>query len=315
MQITIRKPDPALEYDALADLLSRVWRQKVTPQSLVEWDQDSIVTATMRRRMVALNEVEKVTGYSMVWRDPQTENGRYGLYVVVDPEQRRQGIGSRLYDEALAFAVAQGAVVLDSEVFDDDEIGLGFARRRGFTIRRHVFQSEIDLHTFDPQPFAGHVAQVEASGIRFFSLAEAGDTQEARRKLHAVNRRTSLDDPASTGSFSDFETFNNRLNNASWFLPQGQILAADGDDYIGLSAVGYFAADNSMYNLMTGVDRAYRGRGIALALKLKAIAFARAYGADTIRTSNDSENEPMLAINRKLGYKPLPGEYRLIKTV
>ncbi len=38
-----------------------------------------------------------------------------------------------------------------------------------------------------------------------------------------------------------------------------------------MAAVGYFASAQSMYNMITGVDRAYRGRGIALALKLLSI--------------------------------------------
>ena len=76
-----------------------------------------------------------------------------------------------------------------------------------------------------------------------------------------------------------------------------------------MAAVGYFAATNSMYNMVTGVDRAHRGRGVALAIKLLAIRCARRYGAVYIRTHNDSENAPMLAINRKLGYQPQPGLY------
>lgn len=64
-----------------------------------------------------------------------------------------------------------------------------------------------------------------------------------------------------------------------------------------------------MYNMITGVDRAHRGRGVALALKLLSIEYARRCGADYIRTHNDAENAPILAINRKLGYQPQPGLY------
>ena len=99
------------------------------------------------------------------------------------------------------------------------------------------------------------------------------------------------------------------FNTSAWFQPAGQILAAAGDEYVGLAAVGYFEDQNYMYNNITGVLRDYRGRKIAQALKLLTIRYAQAYGAATIRTSNDSENAPMLAINRKLGYKPLPGKY------
>jgi predicted GNAT superfamily acetyltransferase len=101
------------------------------------------------------------------------------------------------------------------------------------------------------------------------------------------------------------------FDTSSWFRPAGQILAADGDQFVGLSAVGYFEQSNSCYNLMTGVLASHRGRKIAQALKLRSIQFAKAIGAAYIRTNNDSENAAMLAINRKLGYVPKPGIYRL----
>ena len=64
-----------------------------------------------------------------------------------------------------------------------------------------------------------------------------------------------------------------------------------------------------MFNAFTGVRREYRGRGIALALKLLAIDFCCRSGAGRVRTNNDSKNAPMLAINRRLGYLPEPGWY------
>ncbi len=70
-------------------------------------------------------------------------------------------------------------------------------------------------------------------------------------------------------------------------------------------------ANGNAHNDMTGVRREYRGRGIALALKLLAIRFARSVGAQEITTSNDSLNAPMLAVNRKLGYQPQNGQYKL----
>jgi hypothetical protein len=46
-------------------------------------------------------------------------------------------------------------------------------------------------------------------------------------------------------------------------------------------------------------------------LKLQTILLAKKEGLRFIRTHNDSNNAPMLAINRKLGYKPEPGYYKL----
>jgi hypothetical protein len=65
-------------------------------------------------------------------------------------------------------------------------------------------------------------------------LADVGDTDEARRRLHSLKT----------------------VCSASWYRPDGQIVAAVGDDWIGMAAIGYFAATNSVYNMFTRVESA-----------------------------------------------------------
>jgi GNAT superfamily N-acetyltransferase len=95
--------------------------------------------------------------------------------------------------------------------------------------------------------------------------------------------------------------------DVSWFRPAGQFIALDGDVWAGVAAVGYTESRNLLYHNMTGVDRAYRGRGIASALKWATIAYAIETGAAVLETHNDSSNAPMLAINRAFGYRSEPG--------
>jgi GNAT superfamily N-acetyltransferase len=73
-----------------------------------------------------------------------------------------------------------------------------------------------------------------------------------------------------------------------------------------------YPTDRPAYNAFTGVLREYRGRGLAQALKLQTILLAKEEGMRYVRTHNDSNNTPMLAVNRKLGYKPEPGYYHLL---
>jgi RimJ/RimL family protein N-acetyltransferase len=264
--------------------------------------------------LVARTSQEPVAGFAFVQHGSWLPEGRYWLWQTTDGAWRRQGIGAALYRKALATALEQGATTLASRVRDDDPASLAFAERRGFSIDRHLFESVIDLLAFDDTPFGGVIDAVEASGIRFRTLADLGNTREALYRLWELNYRVVLDDPASTGTFTSFDDFSAMVAQASWFDPAGQILAVDGDAFVGLGAIGYFPQSQSASNMITGVDSAYRGRHIAQALKLLGIRYAKARGALTIRTDNDSQNAPMLAINRKLGYRPEPGIYRLIAT-
>ena len=56
---------------------------------------------------------------------------------------------------------------------------------------------------------------------------------------------------------------------------------------------------------LTGVLRSHRRRGIATAVKLPTIDFARSVGARYISTDNE-ENNPMYQLNLKLGFRPMP---------
>ncbi|MDB4895601.1 MAG: family N-acetyltransferase, partial [Firmicutes bacterium] len=91
------------------------------------------------------------------------------------------------------------------------------------------------------------------------------------------------------------------------------IIAADGDRFAGVTIVQPEAEGGGMYTCLTSVHPDDRGRGLALALKLLSVEVARRYGAPLMRTNNDSLNGPMLAVNRKLGYRPDPGFYRMRK--
>ncbi|MBI5666890.1 MAG: GNAT family N-acetyltransferase [Chloroflexi bacterium] len=307
--ITIRPANPDTDYDRVADLLNLIEVQPVTATTIRGWDRREGFTL---RREVAVTDDADVIGYSVAAHAPWVAAQRFAINVVVDPDWRCRGVGAALYDHALTFARENGANFLDAEVREDDPAALRFAQQRSFRVDHHLFESRIDLKSFDERPFVSTLDEVLASGIRIYSLADVGDTMEERRQLWSVNCATSLTDPASDGTFPGFDEMMDIWNNAEWFTPAGQFLAVAGDEPTGMAAVGYFRQTNSFYNMMTGVLPDFRGRKIAQALKLVTIRFAREQGAAYIATNNASNNAPMLAINRKLGYIPRPGLYRLV---
>ncbi len=80
-------------------------------------------------------------------------------------------------------------------------------------------------------------------------------------------------------TYAGFEEF---VIQAPWFRREGQLLAVDGDQWIGMAAVGLFPETHSAYNEYTGVLRPYRGRKIATSLKVLAARYARQNGADRL---------------------------------
>ena len=301
----MRSPDDLARTVAIFNAWSL---EPTTPERVIEQEASRPVE-TRRYRQVALNAGGALIGYAEATHTPWTEAGRYEVEICVDQAWRGIGAGSALCSATQAWLRAEGATSAEVNVRDNDPAALRFAEARGFIRQRHVYESTLDLASFDERPFVYAIMRAEAAGYRFFSLADVGDTEEAQRGDYAINRRAALDIPGRTQTFAPFEEWRHFVCEASWYRADGQIIAAHGDEWIGMAAVGYFAETNSMYNMVTGVDRAHRGRGVALALKLLAIRCARRYGAVYIRTHNDSENAPILAINRKLGYQPQPGLY------
>lgn len=265
------------------------------------------------RRLVA-EDGDAVIGYSVAVHVAEAPAHHFYVWIGVNPAHRFQGNGSALWDASLAFLQEQGSTRLGSEVSDTDPAGLAFAEHRGFTIDRQHFYSVLDLTTFDETPYLLLIAGLEAEGVRFCSLADLPDTPETRRKFYELNLAVVRDIPGEDWNLENYPIFfEKHILGSPQFRREGQLLAMDGETLAGLAAVSLFPDKQSAYNATTGVIRAYRGRKIALALKVLSARYAWQCGMQTLRTDNDSLNAPILAINRKLGYQPQPGTYQLVR--
>jgi GNAT superfamily N-acetyltransferase len=122
-----------------------------------------------------------------------------------------------------------------------------------------------------------------------------------------------LDIPGFEGEFMWYEEWRKRTLDRADFDPSLLMLAMDGQRPVGVVKLLALQEMQSLYNNYTGVDREYRGRGIASALKQLSIILARQRKYSYIRTNNDSMNIPMLKINQRLGYIPVPGNYQMTR--
>ena len=96
-------------------------------------------------------------------------------------------------------------------------------------------------------------------------------------------------------------------------LPEATFVALAGDEVVGYAKFSLTAArPMAAVHDLTGVKRAWRGRGIAGALKRTQIAWAKQQGYERLETTNEMRNEPIRSLNARLGYRPEPGRVFLL---
>ncbi len=273
--------------------------------TVAEWERGDARTpeSTVRLRLCVgepawayLSVVDQGTA---AWRKPGV--CRFDLWVA--REHRNQGIGSVLYEEAVKFARGRDAKKLATGMtfFETPEPAERFLAKRGFAEVDREVPVMLDLATFDRAKFTSPAPH----GIHFLSYAEAGDTPENRHKLYALMTRLDRDIPTNDVMPESplFEQWVKDLDTPEWDS-HALMLAANGDDWIGLSQLGFQEGTHIAWTFLTGVLPEFRGLGIAYALKLCAIDAAIARGCPLILTENHEDNAPMRAINRKLGFVP-----------
>lgn len=316
----MRKPD---DYDAVAKLVNRIVSEPTSAQLLEEEDakippgqlgynEEGLLTGWDHPKWVAEDGQGQVIAYAYAWRAPWTAPGELMFTLIVQPDKRRNGVGRALYDQVRRWAAEVNASRLIVYMKDNDTASLAFAERRGYIRERHTFESVLDLTVFDGGKRMDAIPAAQRTGIEFATLAdEPGEANE--RKLHALYQVTHLDIPGFSGSIPWFEEWKKWSIGQPGVRPEWIHIAKDGERYVGVVTLQQNEQTQAMYHEFTGVLREYRGRHIALALKLLAIQTATDCSVPYLRTHNDSMNGPMLRINRDLlGFRAEPGSYKMV---
>jgi GNAT superfamily N-acetyltransferase len=214
----------------------------------------------------------------------------------VVPERRRLGVGRAILAAASEYARGWGGTELEGYVDEDEEAGLAFARSLGFAEIGRDVQVVLELAGAElPEPR-------RPDGIEVVTLAERPDLEEAlyRAELEAVPD-IPTPDPQQVGSLEDWRY---RELEAPGIRRDAIFLALEGDELVGYASLSFTAASpESACHEMTGVRRAWRGRGIARLLKETQIAWAKANGLERLETDNHEDNAPIRALNERLGYR------------
>jgi GNAT superfamily N-acetyltransferase len=246
-----------------------------------------------RKSWVALDGDELV-GFAtanFAWFGGEAGKGR--IWVGVDPEDRSRGLGTELWETAVAHLA--GAKRLTVEV-DDDPAGLHFVEQRGFT----QYDSEV-ISRLDPGE--GTLETKRHDGFRVLQLSEVRDRE---RELHEFYRAAGGIPPGDPENRVTLEEWREFILGNPLLDDEGSVVVLDAEDrVVSLSWLLVEHARRRAENEWTATLPQLRGRGLARLAKVATIHWAAEQGLTEIVTGNDPDNLPMRELNRRLGYREL----------
>lgn len=223
--------------------------------------------------------------------------------ISVPPEARRRGAGGAILAALREVVREAGKSMLMGRTTADRPEAIEFLEHRGFAEHDRMKAVRLDLGGLAAP------AVEPPDGVAIASLEARPDLVPGVYAV-AVEALPDIpgDGPLAPATLEEFRVRD--VDRES--VPAGGFVVAL-DAATGL-VVGYanlllLPGDSRVaWHGMTAVARAWRGRGVAGALKRATIAWAVDHGLVALETANDTENAPMRAANARLGYRPLPDE-------
>jgi GNAT superfamily N-acetyltransferase len=225
--------------------------------------------------------------------DNPTHSGFIGIWV--RPDSRGRGVGSALLDKLLGAATDRGARRLTSHVDADDTESQRWLASRGATTGGTHLESTLQLTEELP-------LLPPPSGVIVGVLPDGSD-EALWRSAYDAHVRLMRDTPDSETNPTPIPyPIYRALLAEGWQL----CLATTGDGaVVGLTCVfPKNVAERWVNTMLTAVNREWRGRGLATALKTAHAIALRDAGWRAIITQNMEGNDHILAANKRLGFVP-----------
>jgi mycothiol synthase len=290
----------ARDYPAFVRIKRLAEQRAITVDEMRERDERWDHSRYESVRVVAVDEEDAPVGYGEIYHEPSRfDPRRYFVRLAVDGPLRRRGIGASMW-ETLRAELDERAARVACLWADDGTACREFVVRRGFVEVVRAYEQVLALA--NASAAVGGDDSLAARGMRIATLAALGSGEDVLSEVYDLYTSTRIDQPTlGRVTARPFEEWRREVFEELHAIPEAFFIAIAGDRMVGCCALHPSAEDVARI-LITGVLPAFRRRGIARALKLRAHGWARENGYREIHTSTAAANAGMVALNTALGY-------------
>jgi ribosomal protein S18 acetylase RimI-like enzyme len=304
MQIRDFTPEDYPALVAIHASLNIAWPERPrTPEAWAEADRNRN-PKTKYLRLVAV-EGERVVSFASYSHSPWNyPPGGFDINVEVRSDYQRRGIGSALYEYLMEDIQAFNPPALRADAFTNLPQGFAFLQKRGFYEAFRETPVHLDVSTFDSSPYVGLEPKLNSQGIFIKTIRELVSDPNRDRKIYDLMCAVDQDMPHEGDQFTEpnFEDWVGWGLSDPSVLQDAFLIAVCRDQYIGLRDLGSYGNQEALLGGLLGVRRDYRQRGIALAMQVHNIAYARDHGYYLLKDCTAIQNAPMQALFNRLGF-------------
>src|SRR5215472_935255 len=240
---------------------------------------------------------------------------RYGwVRCEIHPEAWSDQLFSSGVNKAESQLRSYAAQVATTSVRADLENDLRLLASMGYREVRRTRFWELDLVARRDELLAGAAMSrtaMDRQGTEMLTLAQADD-DETLEKIYRLDLAATEDEPTTVPHYVlPFDAWWRMYFESPGVRKDRFWIARFVNEVVGMSLLEYPPDRGIPSTKFTGTSPRFRGMGIARALKYETVAQAIAVGATRVRTSNDSENAPILHLNAAMGYEPITPKIEL----